>query len=72
MSNSVSDLRRETRNAKLQLLAWLIPIVTTLAIALLAAFFRLTIGRSDQQEMDYRTKPFVPGESPYSTGPDSR
>jgi len=50
-------------------LIWLIPVLATLFVLLFAAFTRLLVGRSDVQRLDYRTKPFVPAESPYSTGP---
>jgi hypothetical protein len=52
--------------------AWLIPIVATILLVAFGVFIRAMVGRSDKQQMYYGTRPFVPGESPYSTGPDSR
>lgn len=59
-------------SSKRPYLIWLIPVLATLSIVLFALFTRLMVGRSDVQQLDYRTKAFVPAESPYSTGPDSR
>ena len=51
---------------------WLIPLMAILAIAVLALFVRLMIGPTSEQEIDLWETPFVPGETPHSTGPDSR
>jgi hypothetical protein len=51
---------------------WLIPIIATVLLVAFGVFVRVMIGRTDKQQMTYGTTPFVPGESPYSTGPDSR
>jgi len=51
---------------------WLIPIAATILLVIFGAFIRAMVGRSDKQQMYYGTRPFVPGESSYSTGPDSR
>jgi hypothetical protein len=51
---------------------WIIPILLTLLVFALALFIRTQIGNTDEQDLNYGTKPFVPGESPYSTGEHSR
>lgn len=51
---------------------WLVPIAAIIFIAAFAIFVRAMIGPTSAQQVDYGTKPFVPAESPYSTGPGSR
>jgi len=51
---------------------WLIPVIAIILIAGMAVFVRVVIGPTSEQEMHYGTTPFVPAESPYSTGPNSR
>ena len=53
-------------------LIWLIPILAILFVIAFTAFTRLMVGKESKQEMDLGTQPFVPGESPHSTGVDSR
>ena len=52
--------------------AWLIPVIATLFVIVFALFTRLMVGTEDVRPIDYGATPFVPGESPYSTGPESR
>ena len=61
--------RRRRREA---LLVWLILVLAVVFIIILTVFIRLTVGKDDSQRFDFFTTPFVPGESPHSTGPDSR
>ena len=51
---------------------WVIPIVAVVFIVGFGLFVRLMIGPTDKQELHYGTTPFVPGDSPYSVGRDSR
>lgn len=59
-------------SSKPSLGGWLVPIVAIIFIVAFAWFVRAMIGPTSAQQMQYGTKPFVPAESPYSTGPNSR
>lgn len=65
--------KNESPRSKLQEHAvWIIPVVAVLFVVVFGIFVRLAIGPTDEQKIDYGTTNFVPGESPHSTGPDSR
>lgn len=64
----IQDPRSKIRNWKI----WLVPVLAILLSLAFGAFIRGMIGETARQEIDYGTRPFVPGESPHSTGPDSR
>jgi hypothetical protein len=51
---------------------WIIPLLAVLFTLLWGMFTRLTVGVEDKQDFDFGTIPFVPGESPHSSGQDSR
>jgi len=51
---------------------WWVVILALLAALALGVSFRLALGTSSRAELAYGTRPFVPAESPYSTGPESR
>jgi len=52
---------------------WLIPIIAIICVIVFFVLTRYMIGAGSEQEIDYGTTPFVPGESPHSSaGTDSR
>ena len=53
-------------------LAWLIPLIALLFTLFWGVFTRVMVGTESQQDFDFGTVPFVPAESPHSSGTDSR
>ena len=53
-------------------MVWWIPVVLVVLVLLFVLLVRLTVGNSTVEVADYGTHPFVPAESPYSTGEQSR
>jgi len=51
---------------------WLLPIVALLLTLLWGLFTRVMVGTETEQSFDFETTPFVPAESPFSSGQDSR
>jgi hypothetical protein len=51
---------------------WLIPVIALLITLLWGLFTRVMVGLEDEQHFDFETTPFVPAESPFSSGQDSR
>lgn len=51
---------------------WILPLLALLFTLMWGIFTRVMVGKEDQQNFDYGTVPFVPAESPHSTGVDSR
>lgn len=51
---------------------WLIPLVALLFILVFAIYTRGVLSVDSDQPIDYGTREFVPAQSPYSTGPNSR
>ena len=68
MPNETSD-PLNTRNNRL---AWLLPILALLFTLMWGVFTRVMVGIEDRQDFDFGTIPFVPGESPHSSGTESR
>jgi hypothetical protein len=51
---------------------WIIPLLAVLYILLFFLYTRLGIGGTSEQQFEFGTHQFVPAQSPYSTGADSR
>lgn len=51
---------------------WILPLAALLLTLAWGAFTRLMVGLDDQQNFNFGTIPFVPGESSHATGQDSR
>jgi hypothetical protein len=51
---------------------WILPVVALVLTLLWGIFTRVMVGLEHEQDFDFGTIPFVPAESPYSTGTDSR
>lgn len=51
---------------------WLLPIIALLITLIWGLFTRVMVGLEDKQTFDFETTPFVPGESPFSSGQDAR
>lgn len=67
------ELEIQNPESRIQnLKVWLIPVAGIIFAIVFGVFVRMMLPPPDRQEIDYGTTKFVPGESPHSTGPDSR
>jgi hypothetical protein len=60
------------RSKKYDKRIWLLPIIALLITLIWGVFTRVIIGTETEQHFDFETTPFVPAESPFSSGQDSR
>ena len=51
---------------------WILPLIALLLTLLWGLFTRFSVGLEDKQNFEHNPIPFVPAESPHSSGQDSR